>query len=51
MFAKVICFIILGCLFVQSFGKPTIYKRNEDNIYEPGDIIQNLNLTFNLRAI
>ncbi|XP_033222912.1 uncharacterized protein LOC117176746 [Belonocnema kinseyi] len=35
MFFKVICMIALVCLASETFGKPTIYKRNEDNIYEP----------------
>lgn len=37
MFIKVICVVLFVCLASETFGKPTIYKRNEDNIYEPGD--------------
>ncbi|XP_043463390.1 uncharacterized protein LOC122499244 [Leptopilina heterotoma] len=35
MFIKVICVVLFVCLASETFGKPTIYKRNEDNIYEP----------------
>ncbi|XP_012271085.1 uncharacterized protein LOC105694731 [Orussus abietinus] len=35
MTSKVIWFFTLMCLAAESLGKPTIYKRNEDNIFEP----------------
>ncbi|XP_051172175.1 uncharacterized protein LOC127288634 [Leptopilina boulardi] len=35
MFIKVICIMVFVCLASETFAKPTIYKRNEDNIYEP----------------
>ena len=38
MFVKVICMLALVCLVSETLAKPTIYKRNEDNIYEPGEL-------------
>lgn len=36
MKGKVILVVILFCAVVENAAKPTIYKRNEDNIFEPG---------------
>ncbi|XP_015601330.1 uncharacterized protein LOC107270650 [Cephus cinctus] len=35
MFVKVFWLLVLLCAVVGSLAKPTIYKRNEDNIFEP----------------
>ncbi|XP_046422810.1 uncharacterized protein LOC124303290 [Neodiprion virginianus] len=35
MTGKVIFVMILFCAVAQNMAKPTLYKRNDDNIFEP----------------